>query len=84
MSGLLLKKFYQLRRRMRKAHKTYLPIAFLFLFVHEAMAGADDFLRSTGKMYAVYAVIMIIFIGLIMYMLRLDKRIKEIEEKTNP
>ena len=84
MSGLLLKKFYQLRRRMRKAHNTYLSIAFLFLFVNEALAGADDFLRSTGKMYAVYAVIMIIFIGLIMYMLRLDKRIKEIEEKTNP
>ena len=79
-----MKKFYQLRRRMRKAHNIYLPITFLFLFVNTAIAGADDFLRSTGKMYAVYAVIMIIFIGLVMYMLRLDKRIKEIEEKTNP
>lgn len=42
-----------------------------------------DFLRSTGKIYSVVAVICVLFLGIVLYLLRLDKKIKNLEEKFN-
>lgn len=42
-----------------------------------------DFLRNTGKIYSVVAVICVIFLGIVLYLLRLDKKIKNLEEKFN-
>ena len=41
----------------------------------------DDALRSSGKIYVVVAVIVIIFIGLAIYLFGMDRRLKKIEKE---
>jgi len=40
-----------------------------------------DFLRSTGKIYSVVAVIVLLFLGLLYLIFRLDKKISEVEKQ---
>ena len=42
----------------------------------------NDFFRTIGKMNVVIAVIAIIFIGIIAFMVILDRKIKKLEEET--
>jgi hypothetical protein len=69
---------------MKKYYK--LIIAFLFtifsnsIFAQEANEMAD-MMRSNGKIYVVVGVISIIFIGIIIYLIRLDLKISKIEKK---
>jgi len=46
-------------------------------------AGSEslDFLRSTGKIYAVVAVIAIIFIGIVIFLFRLDNKLTKLENQ---
>ena len=46
-----------------------------------AQDGSLDFLRSTGKIYSVFAVIFAIFIGIIIFIVRLDKKLTKIENQ---
>ena len=46
-----------------------------------AESGAIDFLRSTGKIYSVVAVIAVIFIGIALYLFRLDNKITKLEKE---
>ena len=46
-----------------------------------AESGSIDFLRSTGKIYSVVAVIAVIFIGMIWYLFRLDNKITKLEKE---
>jgi CcmD family protein len=39
-----------------------------------------DSMRSNGKIYVVVAVLTIIFLGIIFYIVRLEKRIKQLEK----
>lgn len=39
-----------------------------------------DVMRSNGKIYVVVAVIAVIFIGLAIYLFRIDQRVKKLEE----
>ena len=39
-----------------------------------------DIMRSNGKIYVVVAVIATIFIGLMIYLIRIDKKIQKLEE----
>jgi CcmD family protein len=61
--------------------------SFLFLtficmpFLANGQASSIDFLRSTGKIYVVVAVICVILIGLFWFMFRLDKRLTKIENQ---
>lgn len=48
-----------------------------------AEASAVDFLRSTGKIYAVVAVICVILLGIAFYLYRLDKQISKLEKHIN-
>ena len=41
----------------------------------------NDFFSNIGKIYVVVAVIVIIFIGLVIYLWRLDQRLSSIEKK---
>jgi CcmD family protein len=41
----------------------------------------SDFFRSTGKINVVFAVIAIIFAGLIFYLIRLDRKITRLEKQ---
>ena len=49
--------------------------------VLSAESGAIDFLRSTGKIYSVVAVIAVIFIGIALYLFRLDNKITKLEKE---
>lgn len=42
---------------------------------------ADSF-RSNGKIYVVFAVILTIFAGIILYLVRLDRKISKLEKQT--
>lgn len=46
-----------------------------------AESGSIDFLRSTGKIYSVVAVIVVIFLGIVWYLFRLDKKITKLEKE---
>ena len=39
-----------------------------------------DLMRSNGKIYVVVAVIATIFIGLMIYLIRIDKKVQKLEE----
>ncbi len=40
-----------------------------------------DFLRSIGKLYVVVAVIVVVFLGIIFYLWRLDRRMTDLENQ---
>lgn len=46
-----------------------------------AQNGGEDFMRSMGKMYVVVAVIVAIFIGIILFLIFLDKRLTKLENQ---
>ncbi|MBR9922863.1 MAG: CcmD family protein [Bacteroidetes bacterium] len=43
--------------------------------------GAADFMESVGKMYVVVGVILVIFLGLVIYLIRLDRKIAHLENQ---
>lgn len=54
---------------------TFLPLSLL-------LAQEDkDFMRSMGKMYVVVAVIVAIFIGIVIYLVSLDRKITKLENQ---
>ena len=40
-----------------------------------------DTMRSSGKIYVVVAVLVTILIGIVLYLVRLDRKIKKLEDK---
>ena len=48
-----------------------------------AKTGFGETMRSSGRIYVVIAVILTILIGLILYLVRLDKKMRKME-KENP
>ncbi len=53
----------------------------LRLFAQATAEPPADFLRSIGKMYVVVAVIVLVFLGLALYLWRLDRRLTDIEHQ---
>ncbi len=53
----------------------------LSLFAQTTTEPPADFLRSIGKMYVVVAVIVVVFLGLALYLWRLDRRLTDIEHQ---
>ena len=49
-------------------------------FAQDDVAMAD-LMRSNGKIYVVVGVLMIIFLGLVIYMINLDRKISKLENK---
>ena len=66
-----------------KALQTYFLFFSFSLFSTTLLAGTEDFMRSTGKIYAVVGVLVVIFIGLMIFLIRLDRRVRKMEEKIN-
>lgn len=58
-------------------------IFFLFNFILLSLIshaqGGDDFLRSAGKIYAVVAVVLVLFLGIVLYLIRIERKIKNLE-----
>lgn len=40
-----------------------------------------DFMRSTGKIYVCVAVIVSIFIGIVLFMIRMDRKLSKLEQQ---
>lgn len=66
-----------------KNRQFLLSILFVVLSTNLVFAesGTIDFLRSTGKIYSVVAVIAVILIGITLYLFRLDKKITKLEKE---
>lgn len=45
--------------------------------------GNGDFMRQTGKIYVVVGVIVLIFLGILLYLLRLDRKLTRLEHQLN-
>lgn len=60
-----------------------MAVAALLLFSRQLQAQSDnqDFLRSTGKIYVVVAVIVAIFIGIVLFLVYLDRRLTKLENQ---
>jgi CcmD family protein len=62
--------------------KTITTLAFfLFPFAFSIAQGDADFMRSMGKMYVVVAVIAAIFIGIVVFLVSLDRRLTKLENQ---
>ncbi len=57
-----------------------LSLLSLPLFAQDNM---NDYMRQTGKIYVVFGVILIIFIGIVIFLIRLERKIKKLENKIN-
>lgn len=57
----------------------------LFTFAQDTTESAEmaDVMRGNGKIYVVVAVILTIFIGLIIYLISIDKKITRLEKHTS-
>lgn len=62
---------------------------FSFLIFHFSLLAQDnsavpmaDAMRSNGKIYVVLAVILTIFAGIILYLVRLDRKLTRLEKET--
>ena len=53
----------------------------LNLFAQDNKIGMADELRSSGKIYVVVAVMLLLFVSLITYLFSIDKRLKKIEKE---
>ena len=63
----------------KKAVATCSLLALPFTFL---LAQQDtDFMRSMGKMYVVVAVIAAIFLGIVIYLIRLDRKLTKLEDQ---
>lgn len=73
---------------MKKLINTFLIIIITTLVSFAQNAGDQiemaDLLRADGKIWSVIAVILLIFIGLILYLIKLDTKISKLEKKLNP
>lgn len=57
---------------------TLLPLSALM-----AQDGGSDFMRSIGKIYVVVAVIIAIFVGIVLFLIYLDRKLTKLEDQIN-
>ncbi|NNE28891.1 MAG: CcmD family protein [Saprospiraceae bacterium] len=58
-----------------------LPVLFLVFSMAVPAFAESDFLRSTGKIYVVVGVLVIIFLGIILYLFSLDRKLTNLENQ---
>ncbi len=61
-------------------------ILILFLTLHLPLVQAQgnrDFMRETGKINVVVGVILLIFLGILWYLVRLDRKLTKLEHQLN-
>ncbi len=61
-------------------------ILILFLTIHLPIVQAQgnrDFMRETGKINVVVGVILLIFLGIVWYLVRLDRKLTKLEFQLN-
>ncbi|TNE48353.1 MAG: CcmD family protein [Bacteroidetes bacterium] len=66
-----------------KAYRLITFIVFLAISLPAALAeGNRDFMRETGKINVVVAVILVIFLGIVWYLFRLERKLTKLEHQT--
>ena len=66
--------------------KYLITLLFSIVFTTQGIAQQNnvvemaDVMRSNGKIYVVVAVLATIFIGLMIYLIRIDKKVQKLEE----
>lgn len=68
---------------MRKIISTLVVMFFIATNVFAQNDGGSDFLRSMGKMYVVVAVIVTIFIGIVSFLIFIERRVSGLEKQIN-
>jgi CcmD family protein len=60
-----------------------LPMLFVLATITNLSAQPEsaDFMRSTGKIYVVIAVLCIIFIGIVLFLINLDRKLQRLEKE---
>lgn len=78
-----MKKKQKFQNKIMKMYRIGILILLLFLQQGTVAAQAEggDFMRNMGKMYVVVAVISVVFIGIILYLLKLERKINKIEKE---
>jgi multisubunit Na+/H+ antiporter MnhB subunit len=59
---------------------SFLLIISCFLFAQEKVEMADE-LRSSGKIYVVVGVLVTIMVGIILFLIMIDRKVSDIEKK---
>ncbi len=68
---------------MKKIFVTaFLLMVHIMMFAQNEIAMADE-MRSNGKIYVVVAVVLTILFGIIIYLVRLDRKISRIEKNNS-
>lgn len=63
--------------------RKYSWIVMLLGFSAMAQTPIDDYFYQSGKIYVVVAILVIIFLLLTFYLIRLDKKISQLEKERN-
>lgn len=65
--------------------KVLSSLTLLFITATALLAQSDspDFLRSIGKIYVVVAVIVVVFIGIVIFLIYLDRKLAKLEDQIN-
>lgn len=58
-----------------------LVLNMVFIAQSYGQSSSIDFLRSTGKIYTVVIVILIIFTGIVIYLYRIDSKLTKLENQ---
>jgi len=66
---------------MKKNTLLTLLLQFLFLTFLSAQTGSSDFMRSTGKIYVVVAVIVAVFVGIVIFLIFLERKLTKLENQ---
>lgn len=67
---------------MKKLVFALTALQLLFTFSAAAQGtGGNDFLRSIGKIYVVVAVIVAVFLGIVVFLIYLDRRLTKLEDQ---
>ncbi len=72
---------------MKFNYKTALTVLLLtalpLLVFGQSRVPMAGLMRSNGKIYVVVAVLVIIFIGILLFLINLDKRLRKLEKNTD-
>ncbi len=68
---------------MKKAKLLFLSLLTFLCVDLQAQSENPDFARSIGKIYVVVAVILAIFIGIVVFLIYLDRKLTKLENQIN-
>jgi CcmD family protein len=65
---------------MQKILATLFVSVFTLVSAFAQSADSPDFMRSTGKIYVVVGVLAMTFIGIVLFLISIERRLKKLEE----